>query len=498
VSVLTFNLARPVPPEPRRRKRGAGSYMLLGDAPFCGTKDPLGFEEIASSLAELVLLARGATPFTLGIEGGWGTGKSSLMQRIEPLLRHQPGVTTVWFNAWAVEDGEALEGLIKSVLSALDKHVLRRIARNKQLIGWAKVAVTIAAGWLGLGSLVNSIWSALDIDPKARNDLQELMKSAMADWLGEAAELEDGRLLVVFIDDLDRASPQNVFQIFEAIKVHLSTPGMAFVVGYDKQIVSDAVLKEKQYSASIKSGDYLEKIIQVSYRMPRPSDEAGEKLIDSYLRESGTKKLFSDPTLRSLAVERNARNPRRIKRFINAFILEWGLDAEWSRQKFDPAVVVRVVILYMYFTDFALLLEESDDEDPVEKFQSYCQVRELLWQRPSLSDRDAWEPIEAFASTYGLRRIAVGEPVDYQAVLKELEEQLPPCFPGLASHLDFINLIVGLGDGEERERLLAKLRRTRPSVRAVEEPDPVPVAPVADDKGIQPLPASSPIPPRPG
>jgi hypothetical protein len=204
-----------VPPEPRRRKRGAGSYMLLGDAPFCGTKDPLGFEEIASSLAELVLLARGATPFTLGIEGGWGTGKSSLMQRIEPLLRHQPGVTTVWFNAWAVEDGEALEGLIKSVLSALDKHVLRRIARNKQLIGWAKVAVTIAAGWLGLGSLVNSIWSALDIDPKARNDLQELMKSAMADWLGEAAELEDGRLLVVFIDDLDRASPQNVFQIFE-------------------------------------------------------------------------------------------------------------------------------------------------------------------------------------------------------------------------------------------------------------------------------------------
>jgi hypothetical protein len=154
------------------------------------------------------------------------------------------------------------------------------------------------------------------------------------------------RLLVVFVDDLDRCSPVSVFQVFEAIKVHLSTPGIVFVVGYDKQIVSQTVLTKEQYAKTVTSADYLEKIIQITYRMPVPLDDAAGRLLDSYLAMSATTALFApDPTLKTLVIARNARNPRRIKRFINAFILEWGLDPEWESQGFDAAVVVRVVIL---------------------------------------------------------------------------------------------------------------------------------------------------------
>lgn len=443
--------------------------MLLGDEPFCKEKDPLGFDAIAGHLTGLILQARDSSPFTLGVEGGWGTGKSSLMRRIEPKLRDEDkGIKTVWFNAWAVADGQALEGLIKSVLAKLDSNVLRRAARNKQLVGWGKLALSLVGGWFGLGSLVNSVWSAVEVDPKARNDLQDLMKQAMDEWLRKGPEPANGRLLVVFIDDLDRCSPENVFQIFEAVKVHLSTRGMVFVVGYDKDIVSDAVLKEKHYSASITGTDYLEKIIQISYRMPRPSDTAGAKLIDSYVRDSRTKRLFSDPTIKALALELNERNPRRIKRFINAFILEWGLDAEWAQEKFHPAVVMRVVILYMYFAEFESLLEKSEQEDPVEKFEDYVALRAALWQPPQLSDSDARDAITKFTSTYGLRSVALGDPLDRNKAIEAIDKdkRLPDRFPELAEHDQFKVLLEGLGDGEDRARLLAKLRRTRPSERA--------------------------------
>src|SRR5438105_6658893 len=71
---------------PAQRDPSEGDYKLLGDQPFCGESDPLGFDEIATHLTDLVLRARGSSPFALGIEGPWGIGKSSLMQRMRPRL----------------------------------------------------------------------------------------------------------------------------------------------------------------------------------------------------------------------------------------------------------------------------------------------------------------------------------------------------------------------------------------------------------------------------
>ena len=56
-------------------------FALLGDHPETGPDDALGFDRVAEQLADMLLASEAVGPFTLGIEAGWGMGKSSLMRR---------------------------------------------------------------------------------------------------------------------------------------------------------------------------------------------------------------------------------------------------------------------------------------------------------------------------------------------------------------------------------------------------------------------------------
>jgi hypothetical protein len=333
------------------------------------------------------------------------------------------------------------------VLVKLDRNLLRRAARSERLLSWARTIGLVAADWLRLGSLVNTLWREVSVDPKARNEMRELVVKSMHQWANVRAELGPERLLVVFVDDLDRCPPGNVLQVFEAIKLYLDAPGLVFVVGYDRDVVSDAILNFKHYSDAVTSHHYLEKIIQLVYRLPEVSDEAADALLDMYLGTSGTADLF-DRSARSLTIEQNARNPRRIKRFINAFVLEYGLDAEWKDM--GPETLVRVLIIDVYFPDFGRLLRSRSQRDPVREFRDYVAVREIVRRRG-----DSPDDRRRVATVFESRGLAV--PSDDSAnVLVELEHEVPAGFPRLAQNPDFLALLDGI---EDVERLREKLRR---------------------------------------
>ena len=59
--------------------------------------------------------------------------------------------------------------------------------------------------------------------------------------MGDADSDQVKRLLVVFIDDLDRCTPASVLEMFEAIKVYMDVFGIVFVVAYDERVVADAL-----------------------------------------------------------------------------------------------------------------------------------------------------------------------------------------------------------------------------------------------------------------
>jgi predicted KAP-like P-loop ATPase len=109
----------------------------------------------------------------------------------------------------------------------------------------------------------------------------------------------DIKSLVILIDDLDRCLPERIIETLEAIKLFVAVPKTAFVVGADPRIVKHAIALryvDRQVShdvAATEQGeatteeekynlvqDYLEKLIQIPYYLPRLSPAEIETYIN--------------------------------------------------------------------------------------------------------------------------------------------------------------------------------------------------------------------------
>lgn len=83
-------------------------FRILLDVP---TVEPaLGFKAVAAALAALI--EESEPQFAVGIFGGWGTGKTTLMQAIEARL-HRETTISVRFNAWRYEREPQLIGVFE-------------------------------------------------------------------------------------------------------------------------------------------------------------------------------------------------------------------------------------------------------------------------------------------------------------------------------------------------------------------------------------------------
>jgi CheY-like chemotaxis protein len=442
-----------------------GGFVLLGDRPHDGQDDPLGFDGLVEALATLVLESRASTPFSIGVEAAWGMGKSTLMGRLCTRLAREQTITTVMFNAWTADGGGVLEGLVKTVLNELDDRVLRSALRNKQLLSWFRLATSVAGGLVGIGSVVDTVWERVASDPRARNELRALVDQAVSAWRSKQPEFAAERTLCVFVDDLDRCSPEGVLEVFEAMKLYLDVPGLVFIVGYDQDIVSDLVLRKKGYSETITGRDYLEKFIQIVYRVPRSTSEHAELLVDSLLRASRTTDLFG-AVERALLIENNQFNPRRIKRFINGFVLAYGLDIRW--REFEPQSLVRVQLLHMYFSEFAALLERRSEDDAIEEFLEYRGARDAL--RRGDHSGEAWSQVAKTLGSHGLPIPKQEATRNDEMILKSLEDNVPLAFVPLADREDFVALVQSLAKAADWGRLrLALAEGTLPRISPAAE-----------------------------
>ncbi|KAA9159957.1 response regulator [Amycolatopsis acidicola] len=425
-------------------------YVVLNDAPVGegGTEDLLGTAETARNLAELILASRAAAPFTLAVDARWGMGKSSLMRTLSSTLENNEpdAVSTVWFNAWTSARADAVEGLIKSVLFSFDRNVVRRtvrgLLRRTQVVGALRAATLVASSFFGFAHAVDEIWRALALDAKSRNEIKAVVRDMAQDWLARGGKGTNRRLLVVFIDDLDRCADDRVFAVCEAIKLYLDVPGIVFVLGCDQVVLGQAV-------GGTAGAQYLEKIIQVNYPIPAPGEEEAQRLVNGYVEHSGTAHLFDD-SMKRLLVERTGRNPRRIKRLINSFVLEHRLNRSWD--DLGAKNLVKVVLLQHFYPTFYRNMLSGTDRDPVREFVDYLVFRGFVRQH-SEGDPLRWRRLFDAVKLAPPSEDADG--AELEASLAELEKQLPVEFPELAGDREFVSLVESLFvDSVEWQRLI--------------------------------------------
>ena len=99
-----------------------------------------------------------------------------------------------------------------------------------------------------------------------------------------------GERLVVFVDDLDRCLPEKAIEVLEAIKLFLDVKGCIFLLGLDQEVVTRGIKvkyrdfavdegAESQKKIQIDGAAYLEKIIQLPFRLPKIEPRAMQPFV---------------------------------------------------------------------------------------------------------------------------------------------------------------------------------------------------------------------------
>ncbi|OGO28061.1 MAG: hypothetical protein A2Z16_04185 [Chloroflexi bacterium RBG_16_54_18] len=163
-------------------------------------------------------------------------------------------------------------------------------------------------------------------------------------WVGDT-----GRL-VIFIDDLDRCTPDKIPEILEAIRFFTNTPRCVYVLGLDYDIIRKGV-QQKYKIDDDDAAEYLEKIIQIPFHLP-PLDKG---LIAEFVRKDYpdvARECPDSPDIFSLGLE---QNPRKVKLALNTY--RTLVQFAQVREKFgrvepvNPELLAKIVVIQNRFRD---------------------------------------------------------------------------------------------------------------------------------------------------
>lgn len=243
------------------------NYLPVDDIEF----DKLGFKDKAEEIASFINTFPSYLPYSIGINGSWGSGKSTMLNFIEKSLNNEK-CSVIRFNPWMATDPDSLiKNLFEEIYYEIDgglSGAKEKFAEYAQKIipSAAKIGTYFtslshgldsrSAGAIsgGAGEAVKGVGELLFDKPLSRR------KKELHDKMTETYSYTDKKI-VVMIDELDRLFPDEIITVFQMIKSALDFPGLLFIVAMDENMVTEALEKR----GISKPTYYLEKIFQRNY-----------------------------------------------------------------------------------------------------------------------------------------------------------------------------------------------------------------------------------------
>ena len=441
-------------------------------------------------------------PISIGVHGDWGAGKSSVLAMIEDELgNNKDGIKCIRFNGWKHQGFEDSKiALMNAIVSELAQNesltkkgrdAVKKLWKNINWLNVAKKAGSLAYSFATGIPPINMLTGVIDKLKSSVGD-QEKISSAVESVGGyldqakifddnsiskEFAEfqesfeelLQDSKIkkLVVLIDDLDRCLPNVTIETLEAIRLFLFTKSTAFVIAADEAMIEYAVrnhFPDLPEDKSIKTGyeysqRYLEKIIQVPFRIPTLGKIESEIYItllligsklneddDEYLALLGAalnkmkkpwentgflsreiKELVGDKydsiseqvsisnQISDILAQNTQGNPRKIKRFINMLLLRKQIsDARGFGQDIQLEILAKLMLVEHFmpkrYREIVNALNDSDgkcymlaeaekkiaQQNGSEETTNAKENEDTLAQKEILISIDTWEDDKGF------------------------------------------------------------------------------------------------------
>lgn len=294
-------------------------------------------------------------PITIGVQGDWGSGKTSLLNMIRGsadgdeggLLgakRKDGGYLVVNFDAWAYAQFGQEENLPLACMYSLTKKI-EEICNDE--LGQSKAEYLKNKATKLLSSVNKFKAAGLEVDFGEGSEFDEMAQNMIKfkkEFKGYVDLLVSGqnkkyKRIVFFIDDLDRVNPRYAVELLESLKNFMDVDNCIFVIAIDYEVVQTGVALKFGDAVQKRSGrSFFDKIIQLPFVMPASaynlnryiltliseaglpwmSVERGTSDDATYLQKIKERVVESWAIrLKDLTVCSVGANPRQIKRVIN-------------------------------------------------------------------------------------------------------------------------------------------------------------------------------------
>lgn len=271
--------------------------------------DLLKREHIINSSFAVIKYSRPQSSFVVGLEGEWGGGKSTIINIVKSMLKEQEKsavrqdyIIIDSFNPWLYSDNETfLLGMFDAILknSGINYSVLR-----------SRRTIAAVSELLSKNDVTSCVGALLDMPRKLSDTVQDIK-----DDINRYLECSD-KVIVFFIDDVDRALPENVLFLFKVLSVVLDLKKTIYVLSYDpvqlSKILSDGLNVDPKF---------IEKIVQMKIKVDVPSSSMKrvyETCLYNILSAYGESCDNEDYAASISHICSSIANVREFKRFVNS------------------------------------------------------------------------------------------------------------------------------------------------------------------------------------
>ncbi len=317
----------------------------ISDTPLSEPANDFGTEQYVQGLVQFI--SNSAAPITIALQGEWGSGKTSLINRLyNDLCGDGKDFFGIKINTWEYSMLATPEETVVKIIAQLVREIsasddprsqnstlriFKSIVNFSYRVGREalKVASPVAALAVeGVGMPTELGDSSKEGHHVTLSDLREALNQSIKKKIDDTKKKEK-KGIVVFVDDLDRLNPPVAVQILELLKNIFTLDNCIFVLAIDYDVVVKGL--EPKFGKLEPSNErefrsFFDKIIQVPFQLPVNNYQPMDFVLNSlesidYISHEERNSPEVRNVIEKVVVSSVGKNPRSIKRLINTLSL---------------------------------------------------------------------------------------------------------------------------------------------------------------------------------
>lgn len=263
--------------------------------------DLLNRKSIINQLYNTIINCEPATNFTIGLNGKWGSGKTTIIKNVLRIMNDNDlldNYIIVNFNPWKYDDEKVI---LKAFLNEILNNIQFSIDEStKETLIQDVINVVFDSKIASLGNLLNKEFKKLNTEPE--------ISSVVNNYL-----LNNDKKMLIIIDNLDRIDSEKAFFLIKCIDSIIKFKKTINILLYDEDII-DEILDQKFNNGK----KYMNKLVQLKIDVPEVDiytlNNIKEKIANNLL-------VNNHPFIDFINNEQyEFDNIRELKRYVNSII----------------------------------------------------------------------------------------------------------------------------------------------------------------------------------